>query len=155
MTTSLVAAGAGSSWREAFGEQVAVETAGSRSSAEHRTAYRLLEQLAEDRTWRPALMTCYRRSDRENQSEPVVSIDCLNPTGLKKRFSPDEILERIDHMARMPVRAIELFYAMQSHITQSAGVDMRLAEQCKRRLVVELGIGRTQEYLGSDSDSAS
>ena len=62
------------------------------------------------------LMTRYRSYDWEHEIDPVMSIECLNPTGLKKRLTPDDILERIDHMARMPVRATKLFYAMQNQM---------------------------------------
>jgi hypothetical protein len=70
------------------------------------------------------LMTRYRSYDWENEIDPVMSIECLNPTGLKKRLTPEEILERIDHMAWMPVRATKLFYAMQNAIRSSAGVNV-------------------------------
>jgi hypothetical protein len=69
------------------------------------------------------LMTRYRSYDWENEIDPVMSIECLNPTGLKKRLTPEEILERIDHMAWMPVRATKLFYAMQNQVKQNVGVN--------------------------------
>jgi hypothetical protein len=70
------------------------------------------------------LMTRYRSYDWENEIDPVMSIECLNPTGLKKRLTPEEILERIDHMARMPVRTTKLFYAMQNAVKASVGVNV-------------------------------
>ena len=70
------------------------------------------------------LMTRYRSYDWENEVDPSMSIECLDPTGLKKRLTPDEILERIDHMARMPVRATKLFYAMQNGIRDKVGVNV-------------------------------
>ena len=69
-------------------------------------------------------MTRYRSYDWENEIDPVMSIECLNPTGLKKRLTPEEILERIDHMAWMPVRATKLFYAMQNQVKQNVGVNV-------------------------------
>jgi hypothetical protein len=71
-----------------------------------------------------ALMTRYRSYDWENEVDPQMSIECLDPTGLKKRLTPEEILERIDHMAWMPVRATKLFYAMQNGIKNSVGVNV-------------------------------
>ncbi|CAN7514041.1 DUF1214 domain-containing protein [Phenylobacterium sp. LjRoot219] len=71
-----------------------------------------------------SLMTRYRSYDWGNEIEPVMSIECLNPTGLKKRLSPEEILERIDHMARMPVRCTKLFYGMQNAVKASVGVNV-------------------------------
>src|SRR4029077_6402913 len=68
------------------------------------------------------LMTRYRSYDWENEVDPQMSIECLNPSGLKKRLSPEEILERIDHMAAMPARATKLFYAMQNGIRERVGV---------------------------------
>lgn len=70
------------------------------------------------------LMTRYRSYDWENEVDPVMSIECLNPTGLKKRLSPEEILERVDHMARMPIRTTKLFYGMQNAVKASVGVNV-------------------------------
>jgi hypothetical protein len=70
------------------------------------------------------LMTHYRSYDWENEIDPQMSIECLNPVGLKKRLSPEEILERIDHMAWMPVRATKMFYAMQNAIKDKVGVNV-------------------------------
>ena len=70
------------------------------------------------------LMTRYRSYDWENEIDPVMSIECLDPTGLKKRLTPEEILERIDHMAWMPVRATKLFYAMQNQVRHNVGVNV-------------------------------
>jgi hypothetical protein len=53
-----------------------------------------------------------------------MSIECLNPTGLKKRLTPEEILERVDLMARMPVLSTKLFYAMQNQIKANVGVNV-------------------------------
>jgi hypothetical protein len=71
-----------------------------------------------------ALMTRYRSYDWENEVDPRMSIECLNPKGLKKRLSPAEILDRIDHMARMPARSTKLFYGMQNQIKANVGVNV-------------------------------
>ena len=70
------------------------------------------------------LMTRYRSYDWEHEIDPVMSIECLNPAGLKKRVTPSDILERIDNMARMPVSATKLFYAMQNQIKANVGVNV-------------------------------
>ena len=69
------------------------------------------------------LMTRYRSYDWENEIDPAMSIECLNPTGLKQRLTPEEILERIDHMAWMPARCQKLFYAMQNDIKAKVGIN--------------------------------
>lgn len=71
-----------------------------------------------------ALMTRYRSYDWIHEVDPVMSVECLNPTGLKKRLSPDEILDRIKQMAAMPVAATRLFYAMQNQVKANVGVNV-------------------------------
>lgn len=70
------------------------------------------------------LMTRYRSYDWENEVDPVMSIECLNPSGPKPRLTPEQILERIDHMAQMPARCQEMFYAMQNAIRRKVGVNV-------------------------------
>ena len=70
------------------------------------------------------LMTRYRSYDWEHEVDPVMSIECLDPVPPKPRLSPDEIHERIGHMARMPVRALRLFYGMQNAVRQRVGVNV-------------------------------
>ncbi|WP_395337337.1 DUF1214 domain-containing protein [Novosphingobium sp. BL-8H] len=70
------------------------------------------------------LMTRYRSYDWENEVDPRMSIECLDPVGPKQRLSPDQIVERIDHMAHMPERALRLFYPMQNGIRERVGVNV-------------------------------
>jgi hypothetical protein len=70
------------------------------------------------------LMTRYRSYDWENEVDPRMSIECLNPVGLKARLTPEEILERIDMMAWMPVRATRMFYEMQNAILRKVGTNV-------------------------------
>lgn len=70
------------------------------------------------------LMTRYRSYDWINEVDPRMSIQCLDPVGLKKRLSPEEILERIDHMAQMPARCTKLFYEMQNSVKRNVGVNV-------------------------------
>lgn len=71
-----------------------------------------------------ALMTRYRSYDWAGEIDPVMSIECLDPVGLKKRLTPDEILARVEQMARMPVAATRLFYAMQNQVKANVGVNV-------------------------------
>ena len=70
------------------------------------------------------LMTRYRSYDWLNEVDPRMSVECLNPAGLKKRLSPDEILDRIKQMAAMPVAATRLFYTMQNQVKENVGVNV-------------------------------
>jgi hypothetical protein len=70
------------------------------------------------------LMSRYRSYDWEKEIDPLMSIECLNPAGLKPRLTPADILERLDLMTRMPVRAQQLFYGMQNAIRQRVGVNV-------------------------------
>jgi Protein of unknown function (DUF1214) len=70
------------------------------------------------------LMTRYRSYDWEHEIDPVMSIECLDPVALKHRLSPEEILERIEQMARMPARATKLFYGMQNAVKARVGVNV-------------------------------
>ena len=70
------------------------------------------------------LMTRYRSYDWEGEVDPVMSIECLNPRGLKARLTPAEIRERIEHMAQMPVRCTRLFYGMQNAVKANVGVNV-------------------------------
>lgn len=71
-----------------------------------------------------ALMTRYRSYDWAGEIDPVMSIECLTATGLKKRLSPEDILERIKQMAAMPVAAQSLFYNMQNQIKANVGLNV-------------------------------
>lgn len=70
------------------------------------------------------LMVRMRSYDWENEEDPNLTIECLSFSGLKPRLSPEEIYERIGHMASMPARAMQLFYHMQNQIRESAGVNV-------------------------------
>ncbi len=69
------------------------------------------------------LMTRFRSYDWINEVDPVISVECLNPVSLKKRLSPDEILDRVKQMAAMPVAATRLFYEMQNQVKANVGIN--------------------------------
>jgi Protein of unknown function (DUF1214) len=70
------------------------------------------------------LMTRYRSYDWEHEIDPVMSIECLDPVPLKPRLTLEQIVERLDHMAHMPARALKLFYGMQNAVKQRVGVNV-------------------------------
>lgn len=70
------------------------------------------------------LMVRKRSYDWANETDPVLSIECLDPVPPKPRLSVEDILTRIRHMAAMPGRATELFYGMQNQIRSSAGINV-------------------------------
>lgn len=71
-----------------------------------------------------ALMTRYRSYDWTTEIDPVMSIRCLTAKRLKKRLSPEEILERVRQMAAMPQAAQKLFYVMQNQVKANVGVNV-------------------------------
>jgi hypothetical protein len=70
------------------------------------------------------LMTRYRSYDWEHEIDPVMSIECLDRVPPKPRLTPDQILDRIEQMAWMPVRATKLFYGMQNAVKERVGVNV-------------------------------
>ena len=70
------------------------------------------------------LMTRYRSYDWAGETDPRMSIECLSPVPPKPRLTPQGILERIDHMAQMPARCTDLFFAMQNGIRERVGVNV-------------------------------
>ena len=70
------------------------------------------------------LMTRYRCYDWTSEIDPQMSIECLDKVSPKKRLTPAEILERVGLMAKMPVEATKLFYAMQNQIKANVGVNV-------------------------------
>jgi Protein of unknown function (DUF1214) len=70
------------------------------------------------------LMTRYRSYDWEHEVDPVMSIECLDHVPPKPRLTPEEILERLGHMAQMPVRALKLFFEMQNAVKRRVGVNV-------------------------------
>jgi len=63
----------------------------------------------------------YRMYDWANETDPVLSIECLDPVPPKPRLAPGEILDRIREMARFPARKTKLYYAMQNGVMERVG----------------------------------
>ncbi|WP_313440133.1 hypothetical protein [Novosphingobium sp.] len=66
----------------------------------------------------------YRMYDWENEIDPQLSIECLDPVPPKPRLSPQEILTRIGEMARFPVRKTNLYYPMQNGVKDRVGFNV-------------------------------
>jgi hypothetical protein len=66
------------------------------------------------------MMVRYRSVDWEHERDPVLSIECVDDVGPKKRLSPEEIYERLQEMARFPARR------SQRHVTQQNGIRERV-----------------------------
>lgn len=66
----------------------------------------------------------YRMYDWENETDPQLSIECLDRVPLKPRLSPDDILARIAEMARFPARKTDLYYPMQNGVKGRVGFNV-------------------------------
>ena len=70
------------------------------------------------------LMIRLRSYDWVNEIDPTLTIENLDPVPPKARLTPEEIIERIDHMAQMPARATKLFYWMQNQVKDEGGINV-------------------------------
>ncbi|MDB5723440.1 MAG: hypothetical protein JWQ16_194 [Novosphingobium sp.] len=66
----------------------------------------------------------YRSYDWENEVDPVLSIECLDPVPPKPRLSPEEITARIHEMAKFPGRKTKLYYGMQNGVKERVGINI-------------------------------
>ncbi|HEY8384583.1 MAG TPA: hypothetical protein VIK82_00045, partial [Porticoccaceae bacterium] len=70
------------------------------------------------------MMVRFRSYDWENEIDPVLSIECLDPVPPKPRLGIDEIVRRIEEMARFPARKTRLYYAMQNGVKERVGFNV-------------------------------
>jgi hypothetical protein len=70
------------------------------------------------------MMVRYRSYDWENEVDPVLSIECLDPVPPKPRLSPEEIVRRIEEMAKFPGRKTKAYYAMQNGVKERVGFNV-------------------------------
>jgi hypothetical protein len=70
------------------------------------------------------MMLRYRSYDWLNEVDPVLSIECLDAVGPKPRLSPDEIIRRIQEMAKFPARKTKLYYGMQNGVKERVGFNV-------------------------------
>lgn len=66
----------------------------------------------------------YRMYDWENEVDPVLSIECLDPVPPKPRLTPDEIIARIEEMAKFPARKTKAYYPMQNGVKERVGFNV-------------------------------
>ncbi len=65
----------------------------------------------------------YRMYDWFTETDPQLTIECLDPVPPKPRLSIEQIADRIDGMARFPARSAKGFYQMQNGIKAQVGVN--------------------------------
>jgi hypothetical protein len=71
-----------------------------------------------------SMMVRYRSYDWADEQDPQLSIECLDPVPPKARLTPDQILDRIRLMAKMPGRATKLFFWMQNGVKERVGINV-------------------------------
>lgn len=69
------------------------------------------------------MMVRYRSVDWVNERDPQLSIECLDPVPLKARLKPDEILHRIQEMAKLPFRYNKSMLQLQNRVKAEVGVN--------------------------------
>jgi hypothetical protein len=70
-----------------------------------------------------ALVVRFRMVDWENETDPNISVECLDDVGPKPRLTPEEIVQRIEEMTKLPLRYNKAFIPMQNEVKQEAGVN--------------------------------
>jgi hypothetical protein len=70
------------------------------------------------------MMVRFRSYDWAKEIDPVLTIECLEPVRLKPRLTPDQILARIQEMAKFPARKTRLYYGMQNGVKQRVGFNV-------------------------------
>ncbi len=71
----------------------------------------------------------YRSVDWVNERDPQLTIECLDPTPPKARLKPEEIIERIQQMAKLPARYNRSFYRNQNEVKDEVGVNVFVQRQ--------------------------
>ena len=67
------------------------------------------------------MYTRYRLYDWANETDPVLSIECLDPVPPKPRLTPEEIYRRIGEMAKFPARKTKQYFKMQNGVMDRVG----------------------------------
>lgn len=76
-----------------------------------------------------AMVLRYRMVDWENERDPQLSIECLDPVPPKPRLDPQEIIERIRKMSLLPLRYSQAFLTIQNRVKDVVGTNVFLQEQ--------------------------
>jgi hypothetical protein len=77
------------------------------------------------------LMVRYVSQDWANERDPQLSIECLDPVPPKRRLTPDEIVERIRTMAKIPAGMDRAFFWYQNSVKENQGVNVFKVQQLK------------------------
>ncbi|RJF90606.1 DUF1214 domain-containing protein [Sphingomonas cavernae] len=85
-----------------------------------------------------AIFTRFRSYDWENEIDPVLSIECLDPVPPKARLTPDQILARIQEMARFPARKTRSYYRLQNGVKERVGFNVFEPVQMKGALAKQV-----------------
>jgi hypothetical protein len=70
------------------------------------------------------MMVRFRSYDWENEIDPRISIECLDKVPPKPRLTPEEILERVQEMAKFPARKTRSYYRMQNGVKERVGFNV-------------------------------
>lgn len=70
------------------------------------------------------MFTRFRSYDWENEIDPVMSIECLDPVPPKPRLTQEEIVQRIREMAKLPMRKTNLYFGMQNKVKNEVGFNV-------------------------------
>jgi Protein of unknown function (DUF1214) len=65
----------------------------------------------------------YRMVDWARESDPQLAIECLDRVPCKPRLTPQQILERIELMARVPSNMTKFFFKTQNDLKRDFGVN--------------------------------
>ncbi len=68
-----------------------------------------------------AMYLRYRMYDWAKETDPTLSIECLDPVPPKPRLTPEQILDRISEMAKFPKRKTNLYFPMQNGVMERVG----------------------------------
>jgi hypothetical protein len=70
------------------------------------------------------MMVRLRSYDWENEVDPTLSIECVDPVPPKPRLTPEEILARITEMAKFPARKTRSYFRLQNAVKESVGFNV-------------------------------
>ena len=76
-----------------------------------------------------AMVVRYRMVDWENERDPQLSIECLDPVPLKPRLQPAEIVARIREMSKLPLRYNQSFLPFQNEVKDEVGTNVFVHRQ--------------------------
>jgi len=70
------------------------------------------------------MMIRYRSYDWLNEIDPRLSIECLDPVPPKPRLTSEQIIHRIQEMAKFPRRKTDLYFPMQNGVRDRVGFNV-------------------------------